>query len=146
MTKELTFPHGFASRVLEGDTITLEHEGLVIRARVYRDDDTSKPDKRGDGFWPSQDPANPGYVLPENYESEMAKAKRAMSTFKRGEWFYCGIAVTVWKDGKTCLTGPYDAALWGIECNYPDSDNAYLTEVANELIGEALSAAKIKAA
>ena len=29
---------------------------------------------------------------------------------------------------------------WGIEANYPDSDNAYLTDVANELLPEALDA------
>ena len=32
------------------------------------------------------------------------------------------------------------ASLWGVEANYPDSDNAYLTEVAQELLPEALDA------
>jgi len=38
------------------------------------------------------------------------------------------------------------ASLWGIEANYPDSDNAYLTEVANGLLPEALEAAKAERA
>ena len=36
----------------------------------------------------------------------------------------------------------FAASLWGIEANYPDSDNAYLSEVANELLSEALAEAK----
>ena len=34
------------------------------------------------------------------------------------------------------------ASLWGVEANYPGSDNAYLTEVANELLPEALDVAR----
>jgi hypothetical protein len=29
--------------------------------------------------------------------------------------------------------------LWGIEANYPDSDNSYLTEVANEMLPQAVA-------
>ncbi|MEP0315151.1 MAG: hypothetical protein ABJL57_19530 [Hyphomonas sp.] len=34
------------------------------------------------------------------------------------------------------------ASLWGVEANYPGSDNAYLTEVAGELLAEALDAGR----
>ncbi|WP_272991028.1 hypothetical protein [Hyphomonas adhaerens] len=34
------------------------------------------------------------------------------------------------------------ASLWGVEANYPGSDNAYLTEVANDLLPEALDTAR----
>ena len=37
------------------------------------------------------------------------------------------------------------ASLWGVECNYPGTDNGYLTTVANELLAEALDAAKAAA-
>lgn len=37
------------------------------------------------------------------------------------------------------------ASLWGIEANYPASDNAYLTEVARELLPEALDAGRAAA-
>jgi hypothetical protein len=40
------------------------------------------------------------------------------------------------------LTQEYQTALWGVECNYPDSDNSYLMEVANDLLPEALEQAK----
>ena len=34
------------------------------------------------------------------------------------------------------------ASPWGIEANYPDSDNAYLSKVAEELLPEALDAGR----
>ena len=63
-----------------------------------------------------------------------------MAAWKNDEWFYCGIILSVEIDGLTL--DRFGASLWGIEANYPDSDNAYLTEVANELLPEALEAAK----
>lgn len=59
------------------------------------------------------------------------------------EWQYFGVAVTVSRED-VALTGKYDHALWGIEGNYPGSDNSSLTEVANELLEDALDAAKEK--
>jgi hypothetical protein len=59
------------------------------------------------------------------------------------EWYYCGVAVTISKNGVQ-LMQQYDHALWGIEANYPDSDNSYLLEVADEQVGEALEAAREK--
>ena len=61
------------------------------------------------------------------------------------EWWYCGIAVTV-ACQDTSLTGRYDHALWGIEANYPNAKNEYLAEMANELLSEAIKAAKAKLA
>lgn len=59
------------------------------------------------------------------------------------EWRYVGVAVTVSREGVR-LTGNFDHALWGVDCNYPGSDNSYLTEVANEQLPEALAAARAK--
>lgn len=70
---------------------------------------------------------------------------KVLKAWCNDEWRYCGIAVTVSRHGVE-LTGPYDHALWGIEANYPGSDNAYLSEVANELADEALAAAREKLA
>jgi hypothetical protein len=33
-------------------------------------------------------------------------------------------------------------SLWGIEANYPDTDNSHLSDVANELLPEAVAAAR----
>lgn len=56
------------------------------------------------------------------------------------EWDYCGVVVTVSRAGVELATD----SLWGIERNYPRSDNAYLAEVAEELAESALDAARAK--
>ena len=56
------------------------------------------------------------------------------------EWFYCGIMLSV--SYKGIVLDSNAASLWGIEANYPGSDNKYLTEIANELLPEALQAGK----
>lgn len=61
------------------------------------------------------------------------------------DWRYVGVAVTVSRDDVD-LTGEYEHALWGVECNYPGSDNSYLTDVANEQLPEAFAAARAKLA
>lgn len=61
------------------------------------------------------------------------------------QWSWAGVSVTVSRNGVQ-LVEDYEHALWGIEINYPDSDNSYLVEVANDLAGEALETAKAKLA
>lgn len=148
MTKT-TFPH-FDSFVCDGDTVTLEIEGFTLTATIYRDDDCSAPDERQDGFWPSLDPNNDGYIGPKSKSTlarHMARAREVLRSWQADEWFYVGVAVTVEKDGVQ-LTGDYDHALWGIECNYPfgRNPNHYLSTVADNYIGEALDDAKTKIA
>lgn len=57
------------------------------------------------------------------------------------EWWYVGVAVTVAKNG-IALTGEFEHALWGVEANYPGSDNSYLAEVAEQHVDEAIAAAR----
>lgn len=142
------FTQKFNRFVCEGDSITCEVDGFECVATLYCDDDTSPPDERQDGFWPSLDPNDPGYIGPKSrrtLQRHQAKAQAVMDAFKRDEWCYFGVAVTVRRKGVP-LTGRYDNALWGIEGNYPGSDNDYFRQVANELLDEALDAAKAKLA
>jgi len=67
-----------------------------------------------------------------------------MAAWKNDEWYYCGVILSVALEGITL--DRFAASLWGIEANYPDSDNAYLTEVANELLPEAIAEAKAERA
>ena len=60
-------------------------------------------------------------------------------TQKFDDYVCIGDTLTCEVDGYTITA--HTASLWGIEANYPDSDNAYLSEVANELLPEALEAA-----
>lgn len=142
----------FQDYVGEGDSITCERDGFTLTATVYWDDCVDAPDQRQDGYWPSLDPESAGYIGPKSkrtLERHMAKAKAIMDAWKRDEWWYVGVAVTVSKAGVQ-LTEQYHHALWGVECNYPGGRkgkrNAYLSQVAEELTGEALAEAKAKLA
>ena len=63
-----------------------------------------------------------------------------MEAWRKDEWFYCGIVLAIECEGVELE--PHAASLWGIEANYPGSDNAYLSEVADELLLEALAAGR----
>lgn len=64
----------------------------------------------------------------------------AIAAWSRNEWQFVGIVLSVWVD-EVCIND-HAASLWSIECNFPDTDNGYLTEVADELLPEALAAAR----
>lgn len=111
-------------------------EGLTAHVTVYRDDHNPRPDKAQDGFWPSEDPNDPGYVT-ENLAEHMAEAQEIYNDHKARRWWYVGVAVQMFK-GNTPLTDQYDHALWGIESYCTD----YIDEVARELATEAVPMAQ----
>jgi len=140
------FTTGFSTHASAGDAIYCTVDDFEITARLEYDDTGDKPDERDDGFWPSTNPDSAGYIGEGgNFAEQQAKAERVMQAWLDDEWFYVGVCLEV---RKACvlLTREYSNALWGVECNYPDSDNAYLLEVANDLIPEALNEARAKLA
>ena len=153
----MAFTETFDSYVCEDDTIAAQVDGYTVTARVVRDDtpdgETEKGpgnlsqtnDQRQDGFWPSLDPQDAGFIgagkTDADLEATKAQAKAVMDAWEADEWFYCGIVVRVSRAG--VVLDDHAASLWGIEANYPGSDNAYLTEVARELVPEALDAARL---
>ena len=151
------FTKGFDNYVCDGDQIHCTVDGFDCTATIYHDDDSTPPDERQDGYWPSLDPKSDGYIGPKSKATlarQMKQAKDVLEAWKKDEWWYVGVAVVVSKAGVQ-LTGEYDHACWGIEANYPSTKgqirrygnpNKYLTEVANEELGEALTAAKAKLA
>ena len=114
------FTKGFDKYACEGDTITCEHDGFTLVATIHRDSD----------------------AIPET-DSAYALDKAIVDAWYQDEWFYCGVAVTAYCD-EIKLTGTYEHALWGIECNFPGSDNSYLRDVANDYIPDAIESAKAK--
>ena len=139
------FTEPFSSFVCPGDTITFETEGFTVSARIVPDDCPDPPDQREDGFWPSLYRDAPGFIGPgpnhrQRFSEAQAKAEALMEGWRKGEWFYCGIVLSVSLDGVELA--PHAASLWGIEANYPETDNSYLTEVAGDLLPEALAAAR----
>jgi len=139
------FTQKFGSFVCLGDSISCEVGAYSVEARICHDDTPDRPDQRQDGFWPSLYKETPGFIgagngFRDRFDKAQAKAQAIMDAWKNDEWFYCGIILSV-KIEDVELTD-HAASLWGIEANYPDSENKYLTEVANELLGEAVLAAK----
>ena len=130
--------------VYEGDTITCTINGFDVTARIVRDEHSDKPDEMQDGFWPSLDPNDAGYIGPKSESTlrrHMARARQVMQAWEQDEWFYCGVVLTVSRRGVKLS----NASLWGIECNFPTGRkraNAYLRDVANELLDEAIEDAE----
>jgi hypothetical protein len=139
------FTEHFSSFVCPGDVITCQTAGFTVSARIIPDDCPDPPDQRQDGFWPSLYRDAPGFIGPgnnfrERFAKAQAEAEALMEGWRRGEWFYCGIVLSVSLDGVELA--PHAASLWGIEANYPETDNNCLTEVATSLLPEALAAAR----
>jgi len=139
------FTERFADFVLPGDVITCETCGFTVSARIIPDDCPDPPDQRQDGFWPSLYKDAPGFIgAGSNFREQFAKAQShaeaIMAGWRRGDWFYCGVVLSVSLDGVELA--PHAASLFGVEANYPETDNSYLTDVAANLLPEALAAAR----
>ena len=63
------------------------------------------------------------------YDEGMIKAWNA------GEWHYVGLVLSVWVDDVELCD---QIGLWGIDANFPGSDNGNLTTLANEMLPEAI--------
>ena len=85
--------------------------GFVIRATVAEDYDSSPSDS-------------------ECYTEEQVEQ------WELDNWFFCGVVLSVYKAG-VCLSD-HAASLWGVECNFPDASNSYVSEIVKELENEAL--------
>ncbi|HAQ76231.1 MAG TPA: hypothetical protein DCR96_07040 [Hyphomonas sp.] len=145
----MTFTETFGGFVCEGDAIHCEKDGYHVTARIFRDDCPDAPDKRQDGFWPSLYKDAPGFIGPgknfrQRFDDAQARAEHIMGAWRKDDWFYCGVVLSVSFAEIKLLDCA--ASLWGVEANYPDTDNSYLTETANELLAEALDAARAEQA
>lgn len=139
----MAFRERFDRYVCEGDSIAVEIDGFRVTARIVRDDCPDSPDERQDGFWPSLNIGDPGFIGPGNNFRErltkaQADAEAVMDAWRKDEWFYCGIVLAIERESVELES--HAASIWGIEANDPGSENAYLTEVACELLPEALQA------
>ncbi|MCR9193836.1 MAG: hypothetical protein NXH88_03835 [Hyphomonas sp.] len=142
----MNFTTHFQTFVCEGDSLTCEVAGFEVTARIVRDDCPDAPNERQEGFWPSLYKDAPGFIGPGNnfrqrFAQAQARAEAVMEAWRKDEWFYCGIVLSISFEG--VLLDDNAVSLWGIEANYPESDNAYLTDVANELLPEALDTGRV---
>jgi hypothetical protein len=112
------FPQ-FDSYACPGDSITWTAQGFDLTATLEQDTDTK----------------------PTDYESyDEADIQR----WKKDEWFYAGVVLSVSLNGVEL--SDHAASLWGVDCNFNDTSNAYLSELAQELEAEALDTARTEAA
>lgn len=131
--------------IADGAMIQCKINGIYYAATIHRDDDGGPPDQ-DDGFWPSQDPAAPGWIgnnPRRSFDDQMRDCKRVMSRYYAGKMVYCGVGITAMKGGVELL-GKYNYALWCVSINWPRGDNRYLRTVANDLLREAQPAAEAK--
>lgn len=125
------FTQSFDKYVCEGDAISTNYEGFDFVATVYRDTDYRIDD---------DDCHNPDQSVTGCNDEQFERLLSARKAWFNDEWFYCGIVLSAYKNG--ILIDDHIASLWGIECNYPDSDNSYLLKVANDLLDEGIEQAK----
>ncbi len=125
------FTEKFDNYVCPGDTIATATDHFTITARIVRDDDYRIDE---------DDCHNPDQLVTGCDDAQQEKLLQTRKAWFDDEWFYCGVILSVSRNGVTL--DDHAASLWGIEANYPDSDNSYLTEIANELLPEAIETAK----
>jgi hypothetical protein len=125
------FTQKFDSYVCHQDIITAEVEGLTMVATIEYDQDSHIND---------DDCHNTDQTVTGCDDAQQEKLLEARKAWFHDEWFYCGIVLSIYKRG-ICLS-THAASLWSIEANYPNTDNSYLTEVANDLLQEAIEEGK----
>lgn len=112
--KTSNFPQ-FAKYACVGDSITWQLEGFDIVAHLEYDTDTK--------------PTDSDCYAPEDVQR-----------WRDDKWFYVGVVLSVSRNGVEL--SDHAASLWGIDCNFSDTSNAYLSEVAQEMEDEAVECAK----
>ncbi len=132
------FKQGFSEYACTEDTIETTVGKFIVVARIVHDDITTQEGLDADEYY-SQD-------MTGCTDEQQAEIERVRDAWYANEWFYCGIVLSVYyenKNGPRIELHDHAASLWGIECNYPGSDNSYLTEVANEMLPEAIEEGQI---
>jgi hypothetical protein len=124
------FSTNFDQFVCDGDSITCEVDGFEITARIVHDSDSHIDD----------DDIHSVDNIAGCDDAQHATNMAARQSWHDGDWFYCGVVLSVSR--ADIVLDKNAASLWGIECNYPDGDNSYLTETANELLTEAVDAGR----
>lgn len=120
----MEFKEKFEKYVCNGDSITLKSNGITFEARIEHDSDSNIDD---------DDIHNIDQLVTGCNEEQQERLLAAREAWSKNEWFYCGIVLTATIDGIELNS---TESLWAIEANYPNSENNYLDEVANDLLAE----------
>lgn len=118
------FNESFRSYACVGDSITVDILGITFIATIHHDPIYDIDD---------DDSHNVDQSVTGCDDAQQAKLLEAREAYKHDDWSYCGIMLSS-RVGD--MENNNIGSLWGIELNYPGSDNAHLTTVANELLDE----------
>lgn len=122
---------------------TRKPDGFYIQwhMRLEDDDCADRPDERQDGFWPSINPKDAGYIGtrdPDQLAAAQAAAQAIMDGWKRGDWRYVGVIAEarclLVLNGVGTFYELQSPGCWGVESNAGD----YLQEVFAEEKAELL--------
>ncbi len=104
---------------------------------IVEDEHQPRPDEAQDGFWPSVNPDDAGYIgsdSPQLLEAAWDRAEARMEAFENGEWRWIGVQararVLVPIGGNSFAAYEFTSpGVWGTES---DSDEAHLNEIYEE--------------
>ena len=120
----MTFTTKFDNYVCTGDTIECTVGDTTYIATIHADLDASIDDDDIHSY------------AEQSSAEALERVRKVREAYNNNHWFYCGVVLSAQRDG---WTKDNLISLWGIECNYPDGDNDYLSEVSRELLAEYLS-------
>lgn len=123
------FVESFDSFACILDSLTVNLGGIDYTATIHFDGDYNIDD---------DDCHNEDQTVTGCDDEQFEKLLAARQAWFDDEWCYIFIVVEAMKGG---IDLDVHASLSGIEMNYPGSDNAYLTETANELLAQAFDMA-----
>jgi hypothetical protein len=123
-TNNINIP-SFDAYVCINDNIIFDYEGFTFTAHIEYDEFTKPTDF---DCYALDDP---------DYGEEN---REIVDSWEHNEWDYCGIILSATYNDIDITD--HAASLWGLEDNFPGSDNSYLNEVVKELLPEALENAK----
>ncbi len=132
------FKQGFSEYASAGDTIETTIGKFIVVAQIVHDDITTQERIDADEYY-SQD-------MTGCTDEQQAEIERVRDAWYANEWFYCGIQLSVYYEnehGPRVELDEHAESLWGLECNYPDSNNSHLNEAVNEMLPEALEQGRI---
>ena len=113
-----------------GNFIECKLENYTVKAQLVQDLDTNVYKY-----------ANPGDCFDLEHPTNGEANQKIVKSWDDGEWLYCGVVLTVSLTESKVTLLDRAASLWGLELNLSKEGNAYLLQVANDLLPEALEAA-----
>lgn len=104
----------------------------LYHCRYYDYEEAIKIAKRDGWDAPPYKTGTPG----EQAERAVRHDYAYLRAWCNNDWYWCGIVLSVYRAG--VMLDANAAAMWGTECHIDGSDNLHLTELANELLDEAV--------